>query len=57
MSDAVAAVVETERADVALALSMYEACNGKHTTASELLGPKVHLGVGDAPASVRASSH
>jgi hypothetical protein len=57
MSDAVAAVIGTERAEVALALSTYEARNGKHGTASELLGPGVDLGVEDGPASVRASSH
>jgi hypothetical protein len=50
MSDAVAAVIGTERAKVALALSVYEARNGKNGTASELLGPGVDLGVGDAPA-------
>jgi len=51
MSDAVAAVVGIERAEVALALSTYEVRNGKHATASELLGPGVDLGVGDAPAA------
>jgi hypothetical protein len=50
MSDAVAAVVGTERAEVALALSAYEARNGKHGTESELLGAGVDLGAGDAPA-------
>ena len=50
MSDAVAAVIGTGDADVALALSMYEARNGKHSTASELLGTGVDLGLGDAPA-------
>jgi hypothetical protein len=50
VSDAVAAVIGTERAEVALALSVYEARNGKHGTATELLGPGVDLGVGDAPA-------
>jgi hypothetical protein len=49
MSDAVAAVIGTERAEVALALSTYEARNGKHGTASELLGPGVDLGVQDGP--------
>ena len=39
MSDAVAAVIGTECADVAVALSSYEERNGKHGTASELLGP------------------
>ena len=53
MSDAVAAVVGTGDADVALALSMYEARNGKHSTASELLGTGVDLGLGDAPAPSR----
>lgn len=57
MSDAVAAVVGTEDAAVALALSTYEARNGKHGTASELLGPGVDLGVQDGPGGVRASSH
>jgi hypothetical protein len=52
MSDAVAAVIGTERANVAVALSSYEARNGKHGTASELLGPGVNLGVEDAPAGV-----
>jgi hypothetical protein len=49
MSDAVAAVIGTECAQVALALSNYEARIGKHGTASELLGPGVDLGLGDAP--------
>jgi hypothetical protein len=49
MSDAVAAVIGTERAEVALALSSYEARKGKHGTESELLGAGVDLGVGDAP--------
>jgi hypothetical protein len=48
MSDAVAAVIGTDRVHVALALSAYEARNGKHGTASELLGPGVDLGVCDA---------
>jgi hypothetical protein len=47
MSDAVAAVIGTGQAEVALALSVYEARNGKHDTASELLGPGVDLGLGD----------
>jgi hypothetical protein len=46
---AAAAVIGTERAQVALALSSYESRNGKHVTASELLGPGVDLGLGDAP--------
>ncbi len=50
MSDAVAAVIGTARADVAIALSSYEERNGKHGTASELLGPGVNLGMEDAPA-------
>ena len=49
MSDAVAAVVGTDRARVALALSAYELRNGKHRTASELLGPGVDLAAEDAP--------
>jgi hypothetical protein len=48
MSETVAGVIGTESADIALALSRYEARNGKHHTASELLGPGVDLGVGDA---------
>jgi hypothetical protein len=51
MSDAVAAVIGTERAQVAFALSIYEARNGKHPTASDLLGPGVDLGLRDAPGS------
>lgn len=49
MSDAVAAMIGTDRGQVALALSTYEARNGKHRTASELLGPGVDLGAEDAP--------
>ena len=49
LSNAAAAVIGTEHAQVALALSTYEARNGKHVTASELLGPGVDLGLGDAP--------
>jgi hypothetical protein len=49
VSDAVAAVIGTEHADVAVALSSYEERNGKHGTASELLGSGVNLGVKDAP--------
>ena len=52
MSDAVAAVIGTEGGDVAVALSSYEARNGKHGTATELLGPGVNLGIEDAPARV-----
>jgi hypothetical protein len=52
MSDAVATVIGTGRADVAVALSSYEERNGKHGTASELLGPGVNLGLEDAPAGV-----
>jgi hypothetical protein len=51
MSEAAAAVIGTGHADVALALSSYEARNGKHGTASELLGPGVDLESGDAPDS------
>lgn len=50
MSGPVAAVIGTQPAEVALALSTYEARNGKHGTTSALLGPGVDLGVGDAPA-------
>lgn len=49
LSDSAAAVIGTQRAQVAHALSIYEARNGKHVTASELLGPGVDLGLGDAP--------
>jgi hypothetical protein len=49
MSDAVATVIGTASGDVAVALSTYEQRNGKHGTASELLGPGVNLGVEDAP--------
>jgi hypothetical protein len=49
MSEAAAAVIGTEHADVAVALSVYEARNGKHGTASELLGPGVDLEPRDAP--------
>jgi hypothetical protein len=49
LSDDAAAVIGTEREQVALALSIYESRNGKHVTASELLGPGVDLGLGDAP--------
>jgi hypothetical protein len=56
MSDAVAGVIGTESADVALALSRYEARNGKHGTESELLGPGVDLGVGDGASSARAET-
>jgi hypothetical protein len=52
MPDAVATMIGTERADVAVALSSYEQRNGKHDTASALLGPGVNLGVEDAPARV-----
>jgi hypothetical protein len=50
LSDAAAVVIGTQCAQVALALSTYEARNGKHVTASELLGPGVDLGLVDAPA-------
>jgi hypothetical protein len=50
MSDAVAAVIGTERAEVALALSKYEARKGRNGTESELLGAGVDLEVGDGPA-------
>jgi hypothetical protein len=49
MSDPVAAVIGTQRAQVARALSSYEARNGKHVTASDLLGRGVDLGLEDAP--------
>lgn len=49
MSDTVAAVIGTEAADVALALSAYEARSGKYRTAAELLGSGVDLGAQDAP--------
>ena len=49
LSDAAAAVIGTRHAQVAGALSIYETRNGKHATASALLGPGVDLGVADAP--------
>jgi hypothetical protein len=49
MSEAVAAVIGTEHADVALALSVHEARIGKHGTATALLGPGVDLELRDAP--------
>jgi hypothetical protein len=49
MTDAVAAMIGTGRAEVALALSSYELRNGRQRTASELLGPGVDLGAEDAP--------
>jgi hypothetical protein len=48
MSEAVAAVIGTGHADVAFALSVHEARNGKHATASALLGPGVDLEPRDA---------
>jgi len=48
MSEAVADVIGTEHADVALALSLYEARHGKHGTATALLGPGVDLEPQDA---------
>ena len=53
MSDAVATVIGTQGTQVALALSTYEARNGKHATASELLGRGVDLGLEDGPAPRR----
>jgi hypothetical protein len=52
MSDAVAVVIGTADADVALALSIYEARNGQHRTASKLLETGVDLGLEDAPRPV-----
>jgi hypothetical protein len=49
MSEAVAAVIGTGHDDVARALSIYEARNGKHGTATALLGPGVDLESRDAP--------
>ena len=49
MSEAVTAVIGTGDADVALALSVYEARNGKHVTVTALLGPGVDLEPRDAP--------
>jgi hypothetical protein len=43
--------IGTEHADVALALSVYEARHGQHRTASALLGPGVDLDPRDPPAS------
>jgi hypothetical protein len=57
MSDAVAAAVGTDRAQVARALSAYELRNGNHRTASELLGPGVDLGAEDAPAIADPARH
>ena len=57
MSDAVAAALGTDRAQVALALSAYELRNGKHRTASELLGSGVDLGAEDAPAIADPARH
>jgi hypothetical protein len=54
LSDAAAAVIGTHCAQVALALSNYEARKGKHVTASELLGPGVDLGIEDVPQVVAA---
>jgi hypothetical protein len=54
LSNAAAAVIGTHRAEVALALTVYEARNGKHVTASELLGPGVDLGLEDVPHAVAA---
>jgi len=48
VSEAVAAVIGTGDADVASALSVYEARNGKNATASALLGPGVDLEPRDA---------
>ena len=49
VSAAAAAVIGTRPAEVALALSNYEAREGKHATATELLGPGVDLGLEDVP--------
>jgi hypothetical protein len=57
MSDAVAAAVGTDRAQVALALSAYEQRYGKHRTAAELLGPGVDLGAEDAPVIADPARH
>jgi len=46
LSNAAAAVIGTEHAQVALALSTYEARNGKHVPTSELLGQEWILGSG-----------
>jgi hypothetical protein len=56
MSDAVAAVIGTKRAQVAVALSIYEARNGRDATASELLGRGVDLGLGDVAEVLRPST-
>ena len=55
MSDAVATAIGTGRAEVALALSSYEARNGRQRTESELLGPGVDLGAEDAPGVAHAA--
>jgi hypothetical protein len=54
LSDDVAAALGTQDAQVALALSNYEARNGKNATASQLLGPGVDLGLEDVPQGVAA---
>ena len=49
VSAAAAVVIGTRPAEVALALSVYEARHGKHGTATALLGPGVDLEPQDAP--------
>jgi hypothetical protein len=51
MSETVGAEVGTRLDQVAAALSIYEARNGRAQTASELLGAGVNLGPQDGPAS------
>ncbi|MGH2945920.1 MAG: hypothetical protein ACRDPC_06605 [Solirubrobacteraceae bacterium] len=51
VSAAVGAVIGAGPAQVASALSLYEARIGRDATASELLGPGVDLGVEDASAA------
>jgi hypothetical protein len=53
MSNAVAAVIGTETAKVAAALSIHETRNGRHATASELLGRGVDLDLRGAPEHAR----
>jgi hypothetical protein len=54
LSDAAAVVIGTRPAEVARALSNYEARAGKHVTATELLGPGVDLGLEDVAQVVEA---
>jgi hypothetical protein len=55
MSETVGAEVGTRLDQVAAALSIYEARNGRAQTASELLGAGVNLGEQDGPARAAAT--